>query len=392
MARLRRSDCTGPGIRRRGRGRGFEYLDEDGRRITDTETVTRLAELRVPPAWKDVWICSDPMGHLQATGEDAAGRKQYLYHQRWRERRDQQKFDEMLEFARALPRLRRRVGEDLTGGDDGEVPRDRVLACCGAAARPGVLPDRRRGLRGGERDLWARDPPPRASDDRGRRGPVRLQGEGRPGAGCRRSPIPRCSRCLRALKRRRSADPELLAFREGRRWVDVRSDDVNAYIKEAARGEFSAKDFRTWHATVLAAIALASHDPPPATKAGTKRAINEAVKGVAAFLGNTPAVCRRSYIDPRVIDRFSRRADDLAGRQARRRRSPRLPLAPQHRARRAPLGRGGLGALLGARARRAASPRSPKTSTAATISSSSRHSQALAESTRIEPRRARTRP
>ena len=294
----------GPGIRRRGRGRGFEYLDEDGRRITDTETVTRLAELRVPPAWKDVWICSDPMGHLQATGEDAAGRKQYLYHQRWRERRDQQKFDEMLEFARALPRLRRRVGEDLTGGDDGELPRDRVLAC---SVR---LLDRGFFRIGGEDYAEENETYGLATLHRAHLtiadGEARFDYKAKGGqARVQAITDPEVLPVLRALKRRRSQDPELLAFREGRRWVDVRSDDVNAYIKEVARGEFSAKDFRTWHATVLAAIALASHDPPPATKAGTKRAINEAVKGVAAFLGNTPAVCRRSYIDPRVIDRFS---------------------------------------------------------------------------------------
>ena len=109
---------------------------------------------------------------------------------------------------------------------------------------------------------------------------------------------------LARLKRRRSKDPELLAYKEGRIWRDVRSDDINGYIKEAARGEFSAKDFRTWHATVLAALALAGHDPPPSSATAMKRVINEAVKGVAGYLGNTPAVYRRCYIDPRVIDRF----------------------------------------------------------------------------------------
>ncbi|HEY3189355.1 MAG TPA: DNA topoisomerase IB, partial [Solirubrobacteraceae bacterium] len=125
MPRLRRSDCSDTGITRRGRGKGFEYLDEDGRRITDPEVLERIHELRIPPAWKDVWVCPFPMGHIQATGFDAAGRKQYLYHQKWRERRDQQKFDSMVGFARALPSLRRRVKRDLKG--DG-LTRERVLA------------------------------------------------------------------------------------------------------------------------------------------------------------------------------------------------------------------------------------------------------------------------
>ena len=126
MARLRRVDCSEPGITRRRRGRGFEFLDPDGERIDDEETLARIRELAIPPAWKDVWICMQPRGHLQATGVDAAGRKQYLYHADWRTRRDQQKFDEMLEFAEALPRLRRVVKRDLAGG---ELSRDQVLAC-----------------------------------------------------------------------------------------------------------------------------------------------------------------------------------------------------------------------------------------------------------------------
>src|SRR5918912_4212766 len=113
MARLRRVDCSGAGITRRRRGRGFELLDPDGRRVDDPETIERVAELAIPPAWRDVWICSDPMGHIQATGVDARGRKQYLYHRKWRERRDQQKFDSMVDFARALPRMRRRVSKHL---------------------------------------------------------------------------------------------------------------------------------------------------------------------------------------------------------------------------------------------------------------------------------------
>jgi DNA topoisomerase IB len=264
--------------------------------------VTRLAALRVPPAWRNVWICSDPLGHLQATGIDDAGRKQYLYHEQWRRRRDQQKFDEMLDFARALPRLRRRVAGDL---EEVATPpgRDTALAC---AVR---LLDRGFFRIGGEG----------YAEDNGsyglatlHRSHVTISGdeaefEYPAKGGQERIQVIRDADVipvLRSLKRRRSPDPELLAYKEGRRWADVRSDDVNAYIKEATGGEFSAKDFRTWHATVLAAIALAQDGGRPESKTAVKRKVNDAVKGVAAFLGNTPAVCRRSYIDPRVIDRF----------------------------------------------------------------------------------------
>jgi DNA topoisomerase IB len=242
------------------------------------------------------------MGHLQATGIDAAGRKQYLYHQRWRERRDQQKFDEMLEFARALPRLRRQVAADLAV-EDGVLTRERVLAC---AVR---LLDRGFFRIGGEGYAEQNETYGLATMHRRH---VSIDGDEIHFAytakgGAEREQVVSDSEIVpvvATLRRRRSSDPELLAYRERRRWVDVRSDDVNAYIKEAARGEFSAKDFRTWSATVLAAVALGMHAPPPKTKAARRRAINEAVKGVAFFLGNTPAVCRQSYIDPRVIDRF----------------------------------------------------------------------------------------
>src|SRR5438046_8294501 len=126
VPRLRRVDCSGPGISRRRRGRGFEYRDEGGRRVSNEAVLERIRDLAIPPAWNEVWICPYPNGHLQATGVDAAGRKQYRYHDAWRERRDQEKFDAMLDFAAALPRMRRRVGRDLRGGDLG---RARVLAC-----------------------------------------------------------------------------------------------------------------------------------------------------------------------------------------------------------------------------------------------------------------------
>jgi DNA topoisomerase IB len=299
MARLRRSDCSEPGIRRRGRGKGFEHLDAGGNRIEDPEVLERIAALSIPPAWREVWICADPHGHLQATGLDAAGRKQYLYHAAWRDRRDQRKFDLMLGFARALPRIRRRVGDDLHGEG---ATREQVLA---AAVR---LLDRGFFRIGGEE--YAED-----NDSYGlatmRKRHVTIDGDEivfdyeSKGGKQRIQAItdPELVPLIATLRRRRSGGGELLAYRNGRRWVDVRSEDVNAYIKDAGGEEFSAKDFRTWSATVLAAVALGAM-PVPATKTGRRRRVDEAVKGVAAFLGNTPAVCRRSYIDPRVFDRY----------------------------------------------------------------------------------------
>jgi DNA topoisomerase IB len=298
MGRLRRVDCSQPGIERRRRGRGFELVLPDGSRLDDEETFARIRELAIPPAWQDVWICTDPRGHLQATGVDAAGRKQYLYHPEWRTRRDQQKFDEMLEFAEALPRLRRVVRRDLAAEGAG---RERVLA---AAVR---LLDRGM-FRIGSEDY---------AEENGSYGLATLLKEhvtlnGR----CMRFRFPAKSGqerrqviddaavlpVIRALKRRRGGSPELLAFRAGRRWRDVTSTDINGYLKAATGEDFSAKDFRTWNGTVIAAAALAGEVPE--TKTARKRRVNEAVKGVAFFLGNTPAVCRASYIDPRVLDRF----------------------------------------------------------------------------------------
>jgi DNA topoisomerase-1 len=304
MPRLRRSDCSTPGLRRRRRGRGFEYLDADGARVDDPETLARINALAIPPAWTDVWICPDPRGHLQATGVDAAGRKQYRYHDAWRARRDRQKFEEMLEFARALPRLRRRVARDLRTVQDGGVTRERVLAC---AAR---LLDRGFFRIGSESYAEGNGSYGLATI---RKEHVRLNGDDivfdYPSKSGRRRvqavADPDVREVVAALKRRRGGADGLLAYREGRRWVEVRSDDINEYLKASARLDtVSAKDFRTWNGTVLAAVALARREGRVSSKTARKRAITAAVREVAAFLGNTPAVARSSYIDPRVFDRF----------------------------------------------------------------------------------------
>ena len=298
MPRLKRVDCSEPGITRRRRGRGFEYLDADGNRVGDEETMARIRELAIPPAWKDVWICMNPRGHLQATGVDAAGRKQYLYHADWRTRRDQQKFDEMLEFAESLPRLRRVVKRDLAGKGMGK---DRVLA--GAVRlldlgmfRIGSEDYAEQNQSYGLATLLKRHVTPNGDE-------LHFDYPGKSNQRRRHSVLdPQLAPVVRELKQRRGGSDELLAYREGRHWVDVASDDINDYVKRVTKGEYSAKDFRTWNGTVLAAVAVAGE--VPRSKTARKRRINDAVKGVAFFLGNTPAVARSSYIDPRVFDRF----------------------------------------------------------------------------------------
>src|ERR1700754_2668984 len=300
--RLRRADCSASGFRRQRRGRGFSYVDHEGNRIDDPEVLQRIAELAIPPAWEDVWICPYPHGHLQATGTDAAGRKQYRYHDAWRTRRDSEKFDDMVRFARALPRLRRRGERDL--GGCAELDRACVLA---AAVRLleigffrvgseqyavdnesyGLATLRKEHVRIEDDGVMVFDFPAK-SGQRRRQG---IQDEQLAGI-------------VAGLKRRRGGGPELLAFKERRRWRDVRSDDINAYVKEATGGQFSAKDFRTWNATALAAVALAVSGAAATTKTARKRAIRRAVDEVAGYLGNTPAVCRASYIDPRVLDAY----------------------------------------------------------------------------------------
>ncbi len=300
MQRLRRSDPSLPGITRRRSGRGFTYLDEHGDRVRDPETLARIRALAVPPAWTDVWICLLPLGHLQAVGTDAAGRRQYRYHDRWRTRRDQQKFDRMLEFAARLPHVRQVTSEHLARAD---LSRERVLAC---ATR---LLDRGFFRIGSESYAESHGTyglaTVRCSHVRlGDGGLVEFEYPAK-GAKQREQSVvdPEVHEVVARLKRRRG-DPDLLAWREGRRWHDVRSDDINDYLKEIAGDEFSAKDFRTWHGTVLAAVALAVAAPASRSRTAAKRAMAWAVKDVAQYLGNTPAVCRASYIDPRVFDRY----------------------------------------------------------------------------------------
>lgn len=300
MARLRRVDCAEPGIRRVRQGRGFRYVDEAGDRITDEGALERIAELAIPPAWKEVWVCPDPQGHIQATGYDAAGRKQYLYHEAWRRRQDRRKFGQMLELAEALPSLRRRARRRL--GRPG-LTRERVLAGSVLLLDLGFF--RIGSEQYAEENESFGLATLRKSHVRSENGAVVFD---YPAKSSRRRvqeiTDPQLVKLIRALKRRKGGGHELLAYREGKGWSDVRSDEVNAYLKELTELDVTAKDFRTWNATVLAAVMLAGRADEGSSKTARKRIGREVVKDVAEVLGNTPAVCRRAYIDPQVFDRF----------------------------------------------------------------------------------------
>ncbi len=288
-----------PGIRRRRAGRGFYYVGPDGDRLTDGEVIDRIRALVIPPAWEDVWICPLPHGHLQAVGTDARGRRQYLYHEAWRRRRDREKFDHMLDFARTLPDLRRHCAAALAGD---ELDPPRVLACAVRLLDLGffrigsegyVEENETYGLASLEKRHARVDGDTVTFDYTAKFGKRRLQ----------TLVDPEVAEVVSALTARRAGGQRLLAARVGGRWRPVGSADINTHIKAVTGGDFSAKDFRTWNATVLAAVALAVSTPARSATA-RKRAVSRAMKEVAHYLGNTPAVARASYVDPRVVDLY----------------------------------------------------------------------------------------
>lgn len=300
MSRLRRSDLAIPGILRRRCGRGFHYRWSNGARVADEATLSRIKKLAIPPAWTDVWICPWPNGHIQALGVDAAGRRQYRYHDLWRAHRDREKFERALRFAECLPNLRAEVNRDLRHR---ALDRPRVLAAVVRLLDLGAF--RIGGMEYAETnetyglvsllrthvrikgDLLCFDYPAKGSLER--------VFETKDAA---------VAEVVSALKRRRSTDGQLFAFKDGSHWRTLRTEDVNGLIKQACDQDCSAKDFRNWCATVLVSALLAV-SPPVTSGRGQRRAVKEAVEQVAVQLGNTPTVCRSSYIDPRVIDHYS---------------------------------------------------------------------------------------
>lgn len=298
--RLRRSDCSGPGIARRRRGRGWSYRYSNGEPVRDPLVLDRIRQLAVPPAWVDVWICPWPNGHIQAIGTDAAGRRQYRYHDDWHRQRNREKFERVLTFAERLPDLRATVADDLAAGGLG---REQVLATITRLLDVGYF-------RIGGQEYAAEHETFGVASLRKEHVTLRAgvmafdyQAKGSIER-CITIQDPEACEIVSALRRRRSGGPNLFVYREGRQWHDVHADHVNGYIKAAAGEQYSSKDFRTWSATVLAAVTLAGMPDLTTSKTASRRAVTKAIKFVAAQLGNTPAVCRSSYVDPRVVDRF----------------------------------------------------------------------------------------
>jgi DNA topoisomerase-1 len=329
-AGLRYTSDVEPGIRRRRAGRGFLYRLPDGRTLKDPETLTRIRSLAVPPAYRDVWICLHPNGHLQATGRDARGRKQYRYHPRWRSHRDETKFDRMLEFGRVLPKIRARVARDLR--KDG-MPRERVLATVVRlleATRIRVGNEEYARTNGSFGLTTLRD---RHVSKNG--GTVHLVFRGKSGIEQR---VPITDKAIARLVLRCQDIPGQELFQ----WLDdsgerrrIDSSDVNDYLREASGGDFTAKDFRTWFATVDALELLCKRCV--SGERAIKRHTVEVIAEVALRLGNTPAICRKCYIHPEVIAAYlDGRLESLSGikpaealrRLLRRRRPPTVRRGP----------------------------------------------------------------
>ncbi|MDQ7993014.1 MAG: DNA topoisomerase IB [Propionicimonas sp.] len=301
MPRLRRVSPDTPGWSRRRRGRGFSYADQDGRRLTPAQ-VERVRALAIPPAWREVWICPDVLGHLQATGLDAAGRRQYLYHPAWRQRRDRQKFERVVAAAERLPQVRRRLARDLRREG---MPLERAAALAVRLLDEGcfrigndVYADRHGsfGLTTLERRHVRRHGDGLRFRFTGKSGIEHVVDIGQPGL----------VRVVEEFRRAGRPGDRLLGYRTDAGWTALSAAAVNDYLARLFDGEFTAKDFRTWHATVIAAEQLAATGEAADSRASRRRAIRAAVARVAGYLGNTPAVARNSYIDPRVIDRFER--------------------------------------------------------------------------------------
>ncbi len=309
------------GWTRRRAGRGFSYRDAGGEALP-TEEVERIRALAIPPAWEDVWICPWPNGHIQAIGTDAAGRRQYLYHPVWRAQRDELKFDRVKVAGTRLAKARERILDDLAGEG---MPLARAAATATRLLDLGYF-------RIGS-DAYAD-----ANGSFGlttlERRHVRRVGSDLVFAFVGKSGVehsitisdPHVIESLTYMRRRRGGSARLLAYKGEARWADLQASAVNEYISTMVAEDLTAKDFRTWHATVLAAVSLAASEEPGDTRRSRSRAVRAAVEEVSAYLGNTPTIARASYIDPRVIDQYEdgvtiagtlrRRHRDEAKRQA----------------------------------------------------------------------------
>jgi DNA topoisomerase IB len=299
VAGLNRSDPGGPGLTRVPTPDGFQYRDPSGAPVTDPGTLRRIGALVLPPAWRDVWISPDPLGHIQATGVDTRGRTQYRYHDRWREHRDEQKFAHMLRFALALPELREATVADLSRR---HLSRDRVAAAAVRLIDLGLF--RIGGERYAELDHhYGVTTLEKRHVTVGRDG-VRFDYIAKEGKRREITVTDEAVRpTMRALTRAGHDLDHLFAWEQDGAWRPLHSNDVSRYIADRAGAHFTAKEFRTWNATVLMALLLAGADPAPAGRS-RQRVITTSVKGVADWLGDTPTVARSSYIDPRLMTRY----------------------------------------------------------------------------------------
>jgi len=309
VTRLRRSHLGTPGWTRVRTGRGFRYTDAEGNVLHDPAVIERIEALVIPPAWRDVWICPWPNGHIQATGTDAAGRLQYRYHDAWRRQRDQAKHERILLVAQRLPQARERIAGDL---DLPGMPRERALATAARLLDLGFFRigsdsyAEEHGSYGLTTLLRAhvtlrRSPPAAVFDFIAKSGQHQVKTIIDPAA----------LAAISLMRRRRSGPDELLAFRTGSEWHRIDAHDVNAYLTHIfGMGDdpcpVSAKDFRTWHGTTFMAVALAVSESPPRTPSARRRMLARSYREVAHYLGNTPAVCRSSYVDPRLVERWER--------------------------------------------------------------------------------------
>jgi DNA topoisomerase-1 len=299
LAGLRYTTEEHPGISRRRRGRGFTYVDQEGAPVRDEGDLRRIRELAIPPAWTDVWISPTPLGHIQATGRDARGRKQYRYHERWREVREDAKYDRLIDFAKALPRIRERVDADLARPG---IPLERVLALAicileETFMRVGNIEYARANGSFGLTTLRAKH-----VEVEGSRIVFRFRGK----SGKDHEVDFRDRRLARVIARlEQLPGQELFRYLDDSRELrTIGSDDVNAYLREVSNEDLSAKDFRTWAGTVLAARALAELGPARNERVARKR-VAQAIDVVAARLGNTRAVCRRCYVHPAILDEYA---------------------------------------------------------------------------------------
>jgi DNA topoisomerase I len=304
---LSRSDPRGPGIRRvpgaggssAGRGAGFSYTGPAGEPVTDPETLARVRALALPPAWRDVWISPDPCGHIQATGTDSRGRLQYRYHEVWRELREAEKFEHMLRFAGSLPALRAAALSDLRGRG---MSRARVAASAVRLIDLGLF--RIGGERYAELDHHYGVATLLKSHVKVIRGGIAFDYIAKEGK--RRSITisdPATAAAVRSLARSDNGLEPLFCWQQDGAWHVLHSHDVSHYIAARAGGHYTAKEFRTWNATVLMALLLAGTGPSPAGRA-RRSAIAAGIRGVADWLGDTPAVTRKSYVDPRLISHY----------------------------------------------------------------------------------------